>query len=549
MIRRSFLKNGVALGAFSVIKPYSFLQAGENPKLQVGVSGGSGLKKSTLSKQKKLVLFTDWYSVWPGNIGYDANGNGHDNEVPRGVRLAVQEAELSASVMQADRPWESELGGYACVLKVESGFKMWYMATEIIRNTKTRNFDPMAGSFEGTKRQHYICYAESDDGFIWRKPDLGLYMHAGSTANNIILPDEHGGLGSIFLDSDGAYRMLIQGAPISGGHSIWSAMRSLTSRDGLHWIFDDIPLYDLFCDTQNVGFYDELLKKYVCYCRYARGSRRAVGMMEGAVLSEMTHPQIVFEPDTEDGPSLDIYTPAYSRHPQFITAERRKMFDKMGRDEDVQRHIDDRDMHFMFPSMYYRDLDVLNIHIAVSRDGRQWSRPERKAIIPNKGICNSLYATPGIHVLNDGLWGIFYSVSNKLHNMGFVSTDESSFSTYYHWATWKENRLIALQADDEGMCTVTLHGRAMKEICFNYATEPNGWIRAELITYKGLWPPSGPTSISGFTFSDCDLIAGDSLSQLVTWNGNSSLPQTSNEDDTVLRLHMFRAKLFSIEWE
>ena len=32
----------------------------------------------------------------------------------------------------------------------------------------------------------YVCYAESDDGFTWQRPELGLCEYEGSTRNNII---------------------------------------------------------------------------------------------------------------------------------------------------------------------------------------------------------------------------------------------------------------------------------------------------------------------------------------------------------------------------
>lgn len=503
-----------------------------------------------------LVLFTDWYSVWPGYLGFD-QGVAFSSDVPWGVHLAVQEAETSRPVFQADRPWEYGLLRSASVLHTESGFKMWYYTfSEVVRDKKTGQ----------TKKLSLLCYAESDDGFTWRKPELGLYEFAGSTANNILMEGES--FDNVFRDRDGSYRLLISdGPPIPGG-KVANAMYSYTSPDGIHWTLDG-PVMDMMCDTQNNGFYDEQLGKYVLFVRYARGNRRAIAMTEGSKfgINDLSHPRIVLEPDPQDPPSLDFYTIAYSRHPEYRKVDYQSIFpdivDSRGRLAMVTHH-DARDMHFMFPSMFHRDRGPIDIQLAVSRDGKQWFRPERKAIIPlglqSSGTSGALYAFPGIHVLRPGLWGVMYMAYDGLHNMDYVPNgykflrQKGGFT--YHWATWKENRLVALQADTEGMCTVNLIGRAdklkhaVREIRLNYSTEMGGWIRVELISKNGLLPPTGATPIEGYTFADCDPLIGDSLSQSVTWKGSTTMPSNFGwNNNLLLRVHMMRAKLFSIEWE
>jgi hypothetical protein len=505
----------------------------------------------------RLTTFVDWYSVWPGAVGFDKDGLGQLLESPRGVRLAVQKAETTGPVLQADRPWEDRLL-WSCVLRNETRFQMWYLVNAIEYDPskgqakKGMNFDPMAGEFEGLKKRSFVCYAESDDGMIWRKPELGLHDFAGTSANNIVLPCKDDGLETVFRDRDGGYRMLIHDEPVPGGKSIWKAMRSLRSPDGIHWTFEDQPVLDMYCDTQNVGFYDERLGEYVCYVRYARGSRRAIGRTAGRELANLPDPSIVLEPDSQDPPTLDFYTPAYSRHPDYLDARRPEGFDRMGRSEAIQMHPDARDMHFMFPAMYHRDRDTLDVHLAVSRDGHQWSRPERKPIIPlgaeGSGAGATLYASPGIHVLEPDRWGVLYAASDQPHNMAFLPLDQTQPTTY-RWACWPANRLVALQADSEGTCTVLLRGKACNELRLNYATHKGGTIRVELITFKGLWPPTGAESMEGYTFQDCDPLFGDSPSQPVTWNGHSALPSDSETDQTVLRLHMTQARLFAIEWD
>ena len=46
----------------------------------------------------------------------------------------------------------------------------------------------------------YVAYAESEDGFFWRRPALGLVEYDGSTANNLLHNAEYFGLYSVFRD-------------------------------------------------------------------------------------------------------------------------------------------------------------------------------------------------------------------------------------------------------------------------------------------------------------------------------------------------------------
>ena len=146
--------------------------------------------ESTRSERDDLTLFADWYSIWPGAMGPGRDGEAVSMDAPRGVRLAVQPAQLTDEVLIGDQPWEQDLG-YVTVLKTESGFRMWYNAHACVTE------DGEAVSFERIKREDpwaqqegepppkiaaHLCYAESDDGFSWRKPNVGLYEFAGSRA-------------------------------------------------------------------------------------------------------------------------------------------------------------------------------------------------------------------------------------------------------------------------------------------------------------------------------------------------------------------------------
>lgn len=51
--------------------------------------------------------------------------------------------------------------------------------------------------------------------------------------------------------------------------------------------------------------------------------------------------------------------------------------------------------------------------------------------------------------------------------------------------------------------------------------------------------------LAGFTFAECDRLTGDSLDQVVTWQGNSDISRVG--EMVAIRLKMFQAKLFAYQ--
>jgi hypothetical protein len=85
----------------------------------------------------------------------------------------------------------------------------------------------------------HVCYAESEDGIHWQRPELGLVEFKGSRANNIlpvvqrcptVIRDPHE------PDPDRRYKCFGNAAPIQReeGHL-------MTSADGLHWRYQPSP--------------------------------------------------------------------------------------------------------------------------------------------------------------------------------------------------------------------------------------------------------------------------------------------------------------------
>ena len=122
-----------------------------------------------------------------------------------------------------DAPWEGAGSGYHTVMRDGDRYRMFYR-----------------GSALGVEDARLIlgnqvcCYAESQDGIVWEKPELGLHEHQGSSRNNIIWT----GVGvhnfAPFLDAnpncpaDARFKALA-GTAQEGG------LFALKSADAIHW--------------------------------------------------------------------------------------------------------------------------------------------------------------------------------------------------------------------------------------------------------------------------------------------------------------------------
>ena len=111
---------------------------------------------------------------------------------------------------------------YGAVLEDQGKFRMWYYALS-------------AGDKPSDLREGPVCYAESEDGIRWVKPNLGQVDFRGSRANNAIqLPDARIEGVEVIRDDDPdpsrRYKMVYN--PHDG--RTWT-IRTATSADGLHW--------------------------------------------------------------------------------------------------------------------------------------------------------------------------------------------------------------------------------------------------------------------------------------------------------------------------
>ena len=191
----------------------------ENP------SGANNKGIYSLTVLKDIDTYRMWYAAGssPRQIGYAWSSDGLSWTKYNHVNTSSPYAE-SDPVLKAENAWEDEDVYYPSVIKDGSVFKMYYAAKS----------DP---SPDETVR---ICYATSDDGFTWTKPNLDLFSYAGSTNNNIVLvPGAAGSFDSVrtshpHVIKDGDVYRMWYGGYQAGAANTWDVGYA-TSPDGINW--------------------------------------------------------------------------------------------------------------------------------------------------------------------------------------------------------------------------------------------------------------------------------------------------------------------------
>jgi len=138
------------------------------------------------------IPFLDHYGLWPSHRKLETDGTVWSQDPPQGVRIGIEPAAKSAVFFAAEQPWEAEAALHLSTLLYEdSRYRMWYSSNKVNQVGESCH-----------------CYAESDDGFQWRRPELGLFEYGGSRRNNILCAGQTHHLGAILP----THRLLPQSA-------------------------------------------------------------------------------------------------------------------------------------------------------------------------------------------------------------------------------------------------------------------------------------------------------------------------------------------------
>jgi lysophospholipase L1-like esterase len=419
------------------------------------------------------------------------------------VTLRMNPPVKAGPVIMPDKPWESgEIGFCVSVVQYEGEYKMWYLVRD------------KANAF-------CQCFARSKDGRTWEKPELGLIEYQGAKNNNIVLT---GAVETtVFLDPAAppeqrfkAVSAMYWPDPQKAGLYIW------TSPDGLHWTPPSARVFPLLPDTANQAFYDTRLKKYVANIRVWDPLRKIGRVEMSNILEPWPFTQlekpfyiwgtdkipvpsrevpIVFGYDDKDPPPSDHYNAACIQYPWADEA------------------------YFMFPSFYrhfpeppagkWGNDGYLDIQMAVSRDGVNWTRPSREPYVP-MGLDGSLDSSQlsmavGVVRNGDALYQ-YYGGYKSTHGQPNVEGGGS-----IHRLEQRPDGFMSAEAPIEGGTlttpAITFSGR---RLLLNIDGSATGTGKVALLDADG-------KEIPGFALAECDEFGANSLSREVTWKRSNDL--------------------------
>jgi len=456
------------------------------------------------------------------------------------VALHLHQPEPGNVAISTDQPWESSWA-YFAVMKDENLFRMYYRGFHHGKGEQALG-EPM-------------CYAESHDGITWNKPELGLFVFEGSSANNIVLGGDlkkfpatskwHGDLGSDirwrgdfvpFIDTrsgvtpDARYKALIRGC--RGFHQIaerrWDyGMYPFQSPDGLNWtLLHDQPVITRGkFDSQNLGFWDAAHQRYVAFCRDISGQaefRFSKGQdTEFVAMDSIRGVRVAFSDDFiqwtdpvfieyEDEDIRQLYTNAvqpYARAPHLLIAFPTEFFANGSQTEPVFMTSRDggKRFHRWEGALISRDAPF-------ERDGNRSNYMAHGAV---QGNARELfvYATEG-----------YFEGQKRLRR--FV---------------YRTDGFVSAQSGSAGGGVVT-HPVVFKgeEMVVNYATKPGGRLRIEIQNADG-------QPIAGFRETDCVPMTGDAIEQAVVWKGEEKL-QSLEGQGVRIRFVIQHADIYSFKF-
>jgi len=446
-------------------------------------------------------------------------------------------------VMVHDAPWEGNATAYHSVFKDGDRYRLYYRAWHLaVASSKLQ-----AGSAS-------LCYAESDDGVHWRRPELGLHEFRGSKANNIVISSAMAGslkstVGgpAVFKDenpqaaADARYKtFLISKSPLG--------MLPMKSPDGIHWsAMNGAPVItDGAFDSQNLALWDPVRREYRAYWRYfTQGVTDAKDWKPAGVRGIRTGTSKDYlhwgnQADLKyvDSPEEQLYenvVQPYHRAPHLLIGFPVRYVDRANApsaSSDNDQAGPERIRHWPASLRALPDAEQRRTRAAASerfgsaltealfmasRDGTTFKR------------WNEGFLRPGIERTGTWNYGHLFVAWRLVETKSALegAPDELSlYATEGYWTgrgtalrryTLRLDGFVSLNAPMSGGDLVTKPVVfAGKTLSLNFATSAAGSLRVELLDRSG-------KPLPGYTFEDCDELFGDTLDRTVTWKSKADL--------------------------
>jgi len=209
-------------------------------------------------------------------------------------RVFHQPKKMPHPILAPDRSYEEGCVAYGTILLRNNRFHLWYITWS--RNSRLK-----------------VCYAVSEDGLNFTKPDLGIYEFEGSKKNNICLMlAETASIDNISVieDTDDAdwplKAVFYQHVP---GRKELNGLTVCRSKDGIYWEQNPGLVLPGYGDRTNAAA-TKINGKFVVLTRTPKNPYdcRMVWRLESEDLIHWSKPELILRPDIEDDSSLEIYS-------------------------------------------------------------------------------------------------------------------------------------------------------------------------------------------------------------------------------------------------
>jgi hypothetical protein len=422
-------------------------------------------------------------------------------EQMRGVEQRLHSPVPREVALAFDAPWEGPVSTYVTVFRDEDRFRMYYRGQTL-------------------GQPETVCYAESDDGIVWRKPSLGRYEFQGSRENNIVWMGRGAHNFAAFKDENPGAPATQRYKAVAGGPLI-----ALASPDGIAWEpLSDEPVIpkrtwpafrDAF-DSQNLAFWDTHQQQYVAYYRIIRDGKRDIARCTSPDFLHWSDPQPL---DLGAAPREHLYTNAtttYFRAPHLYLSFPMRFVPERATVAEPEKK------------------GVAEGVFMTSRDGLHWDRRFMEGFI-----------RPSLEIET-------WTDRNNMPAWGVVPTSPEEISLYYvehyRWptvrlrrATLRTDGFVSVRAPYSGgeLLTrpLTFSGR---ELVLNVATSAAGSVRVEIQDAEG-------RPLPGYTLADAVEIYGNALERVVAWKGGTDVSALAGQP-VRLRFVMQDADLYTLQF-
>ena len=445
-----------------------------------------------------------------------------------GVELRLHSPTPREVVMVCDAAWEGSGCGYETVFRDGPIIRMYYIAADLT-------------SADGTKmasRPIFACYAESQDGIRWVKPDLGLFEFGGSKHNNIVWSGPSLDNFTPMKDPNPDYRPGEQyKAVASGPGGLWA----YKSADGLHWspLADQPIITKGAFDTQNNAFWDSLRKHYWCYVRDFHNGIRDIRVATSPDFRTWTEPVLLQFPDAPDEALYTNQILPYHRAPHlFLGFPTRYVERPWAPSMKALPDPEHRQRRMQFHPRF--GTAVTDGLFMSSRDGCTFHR------------FDEAFLRPGLERRDNWVYGDCYQNLGLLETPAADLTAPPELTLYVGEDEWKgpmKLRRYTLRLDGFASLSARSRGEFVtkpltfrgKELALNFSSSAAGHVRVELQDHVG-------RPLPGFGLADSDELFGDTLQRVVTWQNKSDVSALAGRPIRV-RMAMRDADIYSLRFE